>query len=139
MTIFRATSMLAAAACVILGAAVGLASPASAAPLSGDYTVTVNGTPNKPPWTMTPCGADCTTIATPFWTADAHLQGNNWVSVYPQTSCVTEQSKTFVPGSITAIFDKDSLAGTLALVTVPGACPGGSEEPQTLNIVLTKR
>lgn len=88
---------------------------------------------------MTPCGADCTTIRTPFWTADAHLQDSNWVATYPQVPCVTPLSKSFGPGTITTTFDKNTLAGTLSTVHVPGSCPGGSEAPMTMNIVLTKR
>ena len=81
---------------VLAGAAVGLASPASAAPLSGSYTATI--TDLNPPWsqagpgdamdvTLNPCGPDCTTFAAPKvphpWTTDLHLQGNTWTGTQP--------------------------------------------------------
>ena len=81
---------------VFAGVAVGLAGPASAEPLSGSFLATI--TDVTPAWdkanpgdamdvTLTPCGADCTTIAAPKvptpWSTDLHLQGNTWTGTQP--------------------------------------------------------
>lgn len=60
---------IAATAAVLAGAAVGLASPASAEPLQGTYTAEViasdgSASPlTNSPWVFTPCGPDCTRAA----------------------------------------------------------------------------
>jgi hypothetical protein len=81
---------------VFAGAAVGLASPASAEPLSGSFLATI--TDVNPAWdkagpgdamdvTLVPCGADCTTFAAPHvphpWSTDLHLQGTSWTGTQP--------------------------------------------------------
>ena len=81
---------------VFAGTAVGLAGPASAEPLSGSFLATI--TDVNPAWdkaspgnamdvTLTPCGADCTTMAAPHvpnpWSTDLHLQGNTWTGTQP--------------------------------------------------------
>ena len=71
---------------VVAGAAVGLASPASADLHSGSYTATVtNGGGRVRPgvthlWTLTSCGSGCLHIHgdDPVWDKDIHLQGNTW-------------------------------------------------------------
>jgi hypothetical protein len=80
-------------ACIVLaGAAVGLAGPASAEPLSGSYTATVidgaktykNGSTTT--WTLSPCGPDCTHLAPVDM--DLHLEGNNWTGRWgPSNTC----------------------------------------------------
>jgi hypothetical protein len=91
---------------VLLGAAIGWASPASAEALSGSYTRTIidggglfrNGATDEE--SFTPCGPDCThmQIAGNEGGHDFHLQGNNWVNTDAGYICT---------------FDKDSLQGTL--------------------------
>jgi hypothetical protein len=71
---------------VTAGTAVGLASPASAEPLSGNYTATVTastaGIPVGSTRTVdfTPCGTDCTHFQAGQGNAaaDLHLQGDTW-------------------------------------------------------------
>ena len=74
---------------VLAGAAVGLASPASAEPPSGNYTATVTtGNPaidlnigDTVPVTFTPCGSDCTHLQLgeiEAFQSDLHLQGDAW-------------------------------------------------------------
>jgi hypothetical protein len=79
-----------AAAAVLAGAAVGLASPASAEPPSGNYTATVTAV-NDPmaaemlmgqtnPATLTPCGSDCThmVLGEKRFESDLRQQGDTW-------------------------------------------------------------
>jgi hypothetical protein len=69
----------------VCSVAVGLASPASAEPLSGTYTATATEgglgleTGAVTTWTFSPCGADCTHLHTPGGIeTDLHLQDNVW-------------------------------------------------------------
>lgn len=87
MTIIRGLAVVA----VLAGAAVGLAGPASAEPLSGDYTATVidggggyrEG--KTATWTFAPCGPDCTQGGV----GELHLQDGMWTGDQPGTSCNT--------------------------------------------------
>jgi hypothetical protein len=106
MTIYRGLVV----GVVLAGAAVTLAGPASAGPLSGDYTATVTdgggfvkvGTAQT--WTFTPCGPDCTHYQTKGTNAgDLHLQGNTWTG--------TNASKS---GDCTNTLDNNSLVFTQA-------------------------
>jgi hypothetical protein len=70
---------------VLAAAALGLAGPASADPLSGPYkaTATEGGlgmeTGTVSTWTFSPCGADCTHLHTGGGIeTDLHLQDNVW-------------------------------------------------------------
>lgn len=78
---------------ILAGAALGLGTgSASAAPLTGDHDATVISVdPPKPgtidigdvmTLTMTPCGADCTTMSAAQtsspWQSDLHLQNGAW-------------------------------------------------------------
>lgn len=68
--------------------AVGLASPASAEPLSGSYNgILIDGTgevlnPKPVSLNFVPCGPDCTHMKTPSQAIDLHLQGTAWVARY---------------------------------------------------------
>jgi hypothetical protein len=78
---------------VLAGAAVGLASPASADPLSGSYTETATG--GSFPglirtFIATACGADCAHLEWNTGTAgDLHPQGNTWTGtrIPPDVTC----------------------------------------------------
>jgi hypothetical protein len=113
-------------------AAVGLAAPASAEPLSGNYTETILDNGGRmsiknggfSAWVLTPCGPDCThihQIDNP-WDADVHLQGNTW-------------SGTLIPGRRTLTFDKDTLAGTDVLTYPEGERGAGV---YTMSVQLAK-
>lgn len=97
------TLRVAALTVLLTGTAVGLASPASAEPLSGTYTAEVIGRDGTPsllgdsPWVFTPCGADCTRSAG----REFRLHGNTWVS-----SMTTEDGV-----KCTTTFDNNSLSG----------------------------
>lgn len=90
---------------VLAAAGLGVAGPAAAEALDGAYRLTVtdgggfvdNGA--KDTAFMTPCGTDCTKVATPIWSAEMRLQGATWTGV-------TSSGLVFS-------FDKDSLAGSL--------------------------
>jgi hypothetical protein len=112
ITVIRGLAVGAVLAC----AAVGLAGPASAEPLSGDYTSSlIDAGPvvvrpgNATPVTFTPCGPDCTHYATQNIGYDLHLQGTTWTGTFP--------GKT---GSMcTATLDNNSLEET-------STCEGGT-------------
>jgi hypothetical protein len=85
-----------AVAAVLSGAAVGLAGPAAAEPLSGDYAATVIdgggrlAVGKSGPAALTPCGTDCTHLQLgPQKGSDLHLQGNNWTGTYVLTASAT--------------------------------------------------
>ncbi|ODQ87298.1 hypothetical protein BHQ18_24310 [Mycolicibacterium flavescens] len=62
-------------------AALGLAVPAVAEPLSGTYTATIgDGATMTQTWVFTPCGADCTSldIGGGAPAKEMRLQGNTW-------------------------------------------------------------
>lgn len=72
----------------LAGASIGLASPASAAPLEGSYNgILIDGAGqvlNSAPigLSFAPCGPDCTNLTTPSQNIDMHLQGATWVATY---------------------------------------------------------
>ena len=86
-----------AAAAVLAVAAVGLAGPAWAEPLSGTYTATPmrddNGIGAMYPSTtyaFTPCGPDCTRLVIGGGTVvDLHLQGNAWTGTWVSQSGIS--------------------------------------------------
>jgi hypothetical protein len=76
------------------GAAVGLASPASAELTDGTYTLTYSEPSSPPPTTVvfTPCGDGCKRFQIPgaVEATEYHLQGNTWTAAskydnYPVT------------------------------------------------------
>jgi hypothetical protein len=68
----------------LAGAAVGLASPASAELTDGTYQLTYLTNPDPTPKTVviTSCGADCKRfqIPGPYEPLDYHLQGDTWTA-----------------------------------------------------------
>jgi hypothetical protein len=108
---------------VLAGAAVAMAGPASADPLSGPYTATViDGGGHievgaTQTWMFTPCGPDCTHYRTPGKQAgDLHLQADTWTGTTPWSS----------GGTCANTMDSNSLVFTMA-------CP-----PATLVFQLAK-
>jgi hypothetical protein len=89
---------------VLAGAAVGLAGPASADPLSGSYTETVvSGGPPGVTRTFiaTACGPDCAHLefSVPGIAGDLHSQGDTWAgtrnTLKPDITCtVTINTKS---------------------------------------------
>jgi hypothetical protein len=84
------------------GAAVGLASPAYAEPLSGTYTATATGDDGSTAnanWVLTPCGADCLTlnwgVSSP---EEMHRQGSIWTST-DSKGCITTMDEGSLAGS----------------------------------------
>lgn len=83
------TMQIAAVAVVITGAALRLAGPASADPLSGSYRQTTVESSKFPPGSymprvFTPCGPDCTRdVTNPNYTVEFHLQGSTWSNQDP--------------------------------------------------------
>lgn len=90
MTITRAS----AAGVVLAGVAVGLAGPASAEPVAGDYTATMinAGATGKQEgsttvWILNDCGPDCTHVNTGRGPGfDLRRQGEVWASVDGDTT-----------------------------------------------------
>jgi hypothetical protein len=76
---------------VLVGAAVGLASPASAQLSEGSYTWTITaGGPVglDSHWVLTSCGQDCITVQFSNGdTMDVHLQGNAWTGIKSNPGC----------------------------------------------------
>jgi hypothetical protein len=94
------TMRIATLATVVAGAAVGLASPASAELTDGTYEITYIGDPSPPiNMLVTSCGAGCkhTQIAGAGGSVDFHLHGNTW----------TGQSE-----DATVTIDNDTLRGS---------------------------
>jgi hypothetical protein len=84
----RAITCGLAAAIVLTAAAVGLAGPASADPLSGTFSrELLQGPPMAPrvwsPVTFTPCGPDCTHYDAGKINYDFVGQGTTWAASYP--------------------------------------------------------
>jgi hypothetical protein len=108
-----------AVAAVLSGAAVGLASPASAEPPSGSYTATMidAGQSGKQVgsttiWTMSTCGPDCTHVQTTSAGGhDFHLQDNTWIQADSSGDCK-------------ATIDNTSLVWTLACPDQPNVIVG---------------
>jgi hypothetical protein len=98
------TMRIATLAAVVAGAAVGLASPASAELTDGIYELRYIVDPSPTPDTIvvTSCGAGCKHIQMtgPYTPSDYHLQGNTWTA-------------TSVEGTARTI-DNDTLAGSAA-------------------------
>jgi hypothetical protein len=92
MNSIRSTSAAFAVSGVVLGAALGLAGPASAEPPAGNYTATVidgggvikSGVTKDA--TLTPCGPDCTHISVATFQCDLHLQGATYDGACPSSS-----------------------------------------------------
>jgi hypothetical protein len=92
MTTMRIAGLVA----VLASAAVGLAGPASAEPLSGDYTGTVTDggghyrEGKTATWTFTPCGPDCSRLGAPTAPEplELHVQGNTWTGSH-SNGCTT--------------------------------------------------
>jgi len=112
----------ASAAVSLAAVAVTLASPVSADPLDGSYTMTRSEpSPGAEQVELTPCGPDCThwryTAPGNGQGFDLHLHGNRWVSV--------NNDKFF--------FDKDSLQG------IQGTDPSPfMPQPLTVPFTLTR-
>jgi hypothetical protein len=94
----------------LAGAAVGLASPASAELTDGNYqgNLEINGSSH--PWVVTPCGAGCKSVQ---WdTGDAtgtdtyHLNGNIWTA---EPSGTTNLTKTIDNNTLLATLEGDVL------------------------------
>ena len=90
MTTIRAIAVGA----VFAGAAVGLASPASAEPLSGSYNATMiepgasgGEVGLAAHFLFTPCGPDCTGAQSEFGTSELHPQGDAWTGSSPGSPC----------------------------------------------------
>ena len=87
----------------LVGAAVGLAGPASAQLDPGTYTATATdglfaGAQTR--WVVTSCGEDCLTVLLSNGKiVDFHPQGNNWIGSDPQ--CVwTVDNNSLVYGAV---------------------------------------
>ncbi|MDH6198973.1 hypothetical protein M2272_005637 [Mycobacterium frederiksbergense] len=82
-------------AMVLVGAAVGLASPAAAEELNGTYRYDYNGPSTWSTWTVTPCGSGCVDVAAtgganwaPYG-GQARLDSGRWTMVSPWTDAGT--------------------------------------------------
>ena len=83
---------------VLAGAAVGLASPASAELVDGTYQLRYLVDPSPTPDTVvvTSCGAGCkrVQISGPYAPSDYHLQGNTWTAASEAGSPITIDNNT---------------------------------------------
>lgn len=103
------SKVMSAAAILAAAVALGFASPASAEPLDGSYTMTsFEPLPGSREVILTPCGSDCTNwrYVGPRELPEGltfHLHGNRWV---------LDTNSKFS-------FDKDSLTGTQGMDPLP--------------------
>jgi hypothetical protein len=125
---------LCAALIVLAGAALGLASPASA-DLSGTYTITY-GTGNSATWTVTPCGPGCANVAdggtsqaAPY-SGTAQLTAGTWNLMVARADAIRcDSDGSIVAGVNLWSWDATTLSGTEVAEYPPGgACgkPGGT-------------
>jgi hypothetical protein len=109
------------AAIVLVGAAVGFASPAHADDFSGTFIP--NGPGLNSTWTVTSCGPDCAHIVdSSGWSADARPWGGVWrfvVNLPDGTRCNNDGT---VPGTIVFKVDAPRQEGTF-LNTNAASCP----------------
>ena len=120
-----------AAAVVLAGAAVGLASPAQADDFSGTFIP--NGPGMDSTWVVTPCGADCARISdSTGWSADAHPWAGFWRFVVDLPNGTKCNNDGVLPGTVTFKVDAARREGT-SVATNPssdcrwGLAPGYSE------------
>jgi hypothetical protein len=82
----------------LAGAAVGLASPASAELTDGTYQMAYLANPGPAPITVvfTPCGDGCKSskVVGPYEAQEFHLQGDTWTAPRPNGSIETIDNNT---------------------------------------------
>lgn len=107
------TMRIATLAAVLAGAAVGLASPASAALLDGTYQRTGDGPAgsqfSEATVVVTPCGADCKNLAGTLRSDEVvqmHLEGKTWTGTNSFHDVLTIDNDSLT-GSETGGFLKD--------------------------------
>jgi hypothetical protein len=120
-----------AAAVVLVGAAIGFASPAQADDFSGTFLA--NGPGLTATWVVTPCGADCARVAdSSGWSADAHPWAGMWRFVVDTPDGTKCNNDGVLPGTVTFKVDLPRQEGT-SLATNPssdcrwGLAPGYSQ------------
>jgi hypothetical protein len=142
--ISRAVIMTAVAA----GAAVGLASPASADELNGAYTLfsdqsqrTLNGQPtpfrnSSAVWNITPCGDGCARVASGTgWTADARLNNGRWE--FTREAAWTCPDGRNLANAISYSIDAVTLTGT-STGSIPIGCEGFPIFADGITVTLTR-
>jgi len=130
--------VVAGAATVLAGAAVGLACPAWADDPAGAYTVTWSDSTPPTTWTFTPCGPGCSQVTgNKGWSTDAHLVNSRWVMGPVHYTLYCSDGST-VAATANGSFDAATLTGS-SVVTYPVACP---KDPvpsgMTIQFSLTK-
>jgi hypothetical protein len=129
-----------AAAAVLVGAAVGLASPAWADDFNGTYTYSTSGGATST-WTVTSCGPGCAHVVTKITNADAHLTNGQWVLVshYDAPNGIRCNDGTQVASTRTFTWDATTLQGQVSDVSDGPACGvAGSYTPAPVPFSLTK-
>ena len=111
-----------AAATIVVGAAVGFASPAHADDFSGTYIP--NGPGLHSTWVVTPCGDDCVRVTdSSGWSADAHPFDGVWrfvVNLPDGTKCNNDGT---APGTVTFKVDGPRQEGTFLTTNPATWCP----------------
>ena len=96
---------IAATAVIVLGASVGMASPATAELSGGTYAATMtapNGATTPQTWVLTPCGPDCLNLQKIGGvTRDLYLRGTTWTGTDGDSK-----------DPCTTTIDNNTLAGT---------------------------
>ena len=126
-----------ATAVVLVGAAVGAASPVRAADdFSGTFIP--NGPGLRSTWVVTPCGADCVHIAdSSGWSADAHPFGDVWrfvVNLPDGTKC---NNDGVAPGTVTFKVDAVRQQGTMFTTDPASDCQWGLAPGYSHPVVFT--
>jgi hypothetical protein len=132
-----------AAAAVLAGAAVGLASPRGADEVSGTYKYIAENGGYAGSWSITSCGPDCAAVQTVegwFFTANAKLSGGRWNMTVedPQGMvCSARDLANKYPIKVDYSWDAVTLQGTSTSTNPTGACgkPVGDVNTATFSLV----
>jgi hypothetical protein len=119
-----ATARGLAATAMFAGLALGLATPASAAPvMSGHYIVTVTNTTTgqttTDDWNFTPCGDGCASIKP--W-GQARLANGQWTMDTTNNAVCRNDTTVFQAEDAHYVWDPNTLAGTVQLTGRSTAC-----------------
>lgn len=128
-------TLLLMSAAVLAGAAVGLASPAQAAPdVTGTYSkVPANNPSDNPPttWTVTSCGADCVHVVSSLPAEyDLHLVNGQWTGPLQTEHTARCPDGSWVAGTLTITVDAAFTSGSTDNPS-GGTCANGAKWTST--------
>jgi len=141
----RTETLLLMSAAVLAGVAVGLASPAQAAPdVTGTYSkVPTNNPSDNPPttWTVTSCGADCVHVVSSLPAEyDLHLVNGQWTGPLHTEHTARCPDGSWIAGTLTITVDAAFTSGSTDAPS-GGTCANGATWTSTgpSTFTLTKQ